>query len=122
MPGAKTYDVQIDDDAAFVGAPNPVATPTTATRRPTLRSGPRPTGACGASPRRSALAVLGAPVVPNGVERDQSPATRPPVAREHHRLTVEEVVLDWAPLRGASAYELQISPDQYFNAPIGGTS
>ena len=27
MPGAKTYDVQIDDDAAFVGAPNPVATP-----------------------------------------------------------------------------------------------
>ncbi len=30
-------------------------------------------------------------------------------------------VLDWAPLRGASAYELQISPDQFFNAPIGGT-
>ena len=27
MPGAKTYEVQIDDDPAFVGAPNPVATP-----------------------------------------------------------------------------------------------
>ena len=48
--------------------------------------------------------------------------------RPGHRLpanttasTVEEVVLYWAPLRGASADELQISPDQYFNAPIGGT-
>ena len=35
--------------------------------------------------------------------------------------TIEEIGLDWAPLRGASAYELQISPDQFFNAPIGGT-
>ena len=35
--------------------------------------------------------------------------------------TIEEVVLDWKPLAGASAYQLQISPDEFFNAPIGGT-
>ena len=30
-------------------------------------------------------------------------------------------MLDWQPVIGASAYELQISPDDQFNAPIGGT-
>ena len=52
------------------------------------------------------------------VSSDRGRPGRPPTPPS---TTVEEVVLDWAPLRGASAYELQISPDQYFNAPIGGT-
>ncbi len=67
--------------------PTPSPPPTTATRRPCLPSAPRPTGACGPSRlERSALAVLGAPVVHDGVERDRLQRPGHPVAREHHRL------------------------------------
>ena len=122
MPGAKTYEVQIDDDRRLRRRPQP--------RRHAqqqLHPSPPPLGTTSYW-RVRAKSASG---VPSQYSAPQSytmvwnetvssdPATRSPANTTAS--TVEEVVLDWAPLRGASAYELQISPDQYFNAPIGGT-
>ena len=122
MPGAKTYDVQIDDDAAFVGAPNPVSTTNNSY---TPENPPFGTTFYWRVRGKSAQNVptqYSAPQSFRMVWTDQvSSAANERTPANSSSTSVEEIVLDWAPLRGASAYELQISPDQYFNAPIGGT-
>ena len=122
MPGAKTYEVQIDDDAAFVGAPNPVATPNNSYTPALPPLGTTSYWRVRAKSSSGVPSQYSAPQSYTMVWNEtvsSDPATRSPANTTAS--TVEEVVLDWAPLRGASAYELQISPDQYFNAPIGGT-
>jgi hypothetical protein len=118
MAGAKSYDVQIDDDALFVGAASPVSTTNASytPANPPLNTafywrvrGKSSSGVPSqySAPRSYRMTWTGRPV-------QTAPAnTNSP--------TIEEIVLDWKPLTGASAYELQISPDKEFNAPIGGT-
>lgn len=122
MPGAKTYEVQIDDDPAFVGAANPVATPNNSYTPALPPLGTTSYWRVRAKSSSGVPSQYSAPQSYTMVWNEtvsSDPATRSPA--NTNASTVEEVVLDWAPLRGASAYELQISPDQYFNAPIGGT-
>lgn len=122
LPGATSYEVQIDDDEAFVGAANPVST-TNSSYTPAI-----PPFGTSVYWRVRAKSAQGIPtqysvprsyrvVWPEKVSSD--PTKRFPANTTSP--TVEEVVLNWEPLAGASAYELQISPDQFFNAPIGGT-
>ena len=118
MAGAKSYDVQIDDDALFVGAASPVSTnnasytPANPPLNTTFYWRVRGKSSSGvpsqySAPRSYRMTWTGRPV-------QTAPAnTNSP--------TIEEIALDWQPLAGASAYELQISPDKEFNAPIGGT-
>ena len=122
LAGAKTYEVQIDDDPGFVGAPAPVSTTNTSltplippfgtTVYWRVRAKSAQAVPTQYSPARSYRVTW--PNQISSAPADRSPAnvTLP---------TIEEVVLDWAPLPGASAYQLQISPDEFFNAPIGGT-
>ncbi|MDR6862235.1 cell wall-binding repeat-containing protein [Phycicoccus sp. 3266] len=118
LPGAKTYEVQVDDDAAFVGAPAPVSTTNTAYTpdNPSFNTDVfwrvRAKSAQGVATDWSAVRSY----------RMTWPTTQVPTLVSPADLAnVEEVTLDWAPLKGANSYELQISPDQFFNNPIGGT-
>lgn len=122
LPGAKTYEVQIDDDSAFVGAPAPVSTNNNSY---TPLNPPFGTTYYWRVRGKSAQGVPTQYSVPQSYTMTW-PATVSSAAGERSPAntstsTVEEIVLDWKPLDGASAYELQISPDEFFNAPIGGT-
>ncbi|WP_286168424.1 cell wall-binding repeat-containing protein [Phycicoccus sp. SLBN-51] len=122
LPGAKTYEVQIDDDSAFVGAPAPV---TTNNNSYTPLNPPLGTTYYWRVRGKSAQGVPTQYSVPQSytmtwpAKVSSAPGDRSPANTSTS--TVEEIVLDWKPLAGASAYELQISPDEFFNAPIGGT-
>ncbi|NMM35155.1 MAG: hypothetical protein HHJ13_14405, partial [Phycicoccus sp.] len=119
MAGAKTYEVQIDDDVNFVGAPAAVSTNNTRyvpTSPPTFNTiffwHVRGVSAQGVPTQWS---------VPRS--NQMTWASLPPVLLSPpstNTVTIEEIVLDWQPVIGASAYELQISLDNQFNAPIGG--
>ena len=114
-PAAKTYEVQIDDDPAFVGAPAPVSTSNTSYTPVTPPFGtPSSTGACAAKLLAGRPdAVLRPALLLDGVEGHQRPAQRRPAEAVSPlttaATTIEEVVLDWNPLRGASCLR---APDQ----------
>lgn len=118
IANAKTYEIQIDDDPLFVGAPAPTSTANTT------------------------FVPLAPPVFGttfywrvraksnNSVYSDWSPAssysmawspsvqvtlTSPPSTNVS---SVEHVVLAWQALPGAAYYQVQISPDVNFNNPI----
>lgn len=120
MAGVKTYEVQIDDDALFVGAPLPFATNNTRY----VPISPPPFN----MPFYWHVRGVSAQGVPTQWSEPQSYqmtwANLPPILTappSTNTDTIEEIVLDWQPVIGASAYQLQISPDDQFNAPIGGT-
>jgi hypothetical protein len=126
MPGIKSYDVQIDDDAGFVGAANPVSTSNTSytpTNPPfgtTYFWRVRGKSAQGvptqfSDPRSYSMEW----VEPSDTVNGAKPVLVSPANTTAS--SIEQIELNWQPLRGASAYELQISPDEFFNSPIGGT-
>jgi hypothetical protein len=118
LAGIKTYEVQVDDDAAFVGAAAPISTtntsftPSNPPFNTTWYWRVRGKSSQGVATGWSAVWSYGMTW-----PTTQKPTLTSPAAGA----SVEEVNLDWAPLVGANSYELQISPDQFFNAPIGGT-
>jgi len=120
LAGAKTYEVQIDDDASFVGTPAPVSTNNTR-YAPTS---PPPFNTTFYWHVRG-VSAQGVPTQWSAARSYQMTwANLPPVLTgppSTNTDTLEEIVLDWEPVIGASAYQLQISPDDQFNAPIGGT-
>lgn len=118
MPGIKTYEVQIDDDALFVGAPTPTSTNNTSFTPP---NPPLRTTFYWHVRGKSSQSVptQWSDTRSFSMTWDSVPTLSTP---ENVALpTIEEVVLVWAALPGASGYQLQISPDVEFNAPIGGT-
>jgi hypothetical protein len=126
MAGAKTYEIQVDTDVNFVGAAAPVSTNNSRyapTSPPPFDTNffwhVRGLSAQGvptqwSEPWSYQMTWAGPP--PDLV----TPPDANPIAPEL-RESIEEIVLDWDPVAGASAYEVQISPDDQFNAPIGGT-
>ena len=124
MAGAMTYEVQVDDDVNFVGALPavstkntryvPISPPTFNTiffwhvRGVSAQSVPTEWS----EPRSNQMTWANLPPL----------LVSPPSTKiVHIEDTIEEIVLDWQPVIGASAYQLEISPDDQFNAPIGGT-
>lgn len=118
LAGAKTYEVQIDDDSAFVGAPAPVSTTNTAY---TPDNPPFNTDVFWRVRAKSAQGVATGWSAVRSYRMTWPTDKVPSLVAPADNANVEEVALDWAPLKGANAYELQISPDQFFNNPIGGT-
>ncbi|MFQ6172861.1 cell wall-binding repeat-containing protein [Oryzobacter sp. R7] len=122
LAGARTYEVQIDDDPGFVGAAGAVSTTNTSytpvmppfgtTAYWRVRAKSTQGVPTQYSDARSYRVVWPTPISSAPADRSPANTTSP---------TVEEVVLDWKPLAGASSYQLQISPDEFFNNPIGGT-
>ena len=126
MPGAKSYELQIDDDEAFVGASAPVSTSNTSYTPTNPPFGTTYYWRVRAKSSQGVPTQYSSPSSYSMVWREPSDpdnGARPVLLSPANTTTtsVEEIVLDWTPLRGASSYDLQISPDQFFNAPIGGT-
>jgi len=117
FPGAKGYEVQIGTDSLFTGAPAPVAVSTTT-------YAPLTPPAFGTEFWWRVRAKSG-----NNVYSDWSVATpytmkwnptpvQPVSPPSTNSPSIEEVVLTWGPVAGASYYELQVSPDANFNNPV----
>ncbi len=117
LAGAKGYEIQIDDDALFVGAPAPIAT-TNLSYAPTTppvfgntfwwrvrAKSSTSVYSQWSTPRSYSMAWGAVPVT-----LVSPPSTNTP--------SIEEVTLDWAPMAGAAYYEIQVSPDANFNNPV----
>ena len=118
LAGIKTYEVQVDDDAAFVGAPAPISTTNTSF---TPSNPPFNTTWYWRVRGKSSTGVATDWSSVWSYSMTWPSAQMPALTSPADGANVEEINLDWAPLVGANSYELQISPDQFFNAPIGGT-
>ncbi|MDU0312317.1 hypothetical protein RKE38_01360 [Phycicoccus sp. M110.8] len=117
MPGAKGYEIQIDDDSLFVGAPAPVATTN-------LSYAPTSPPVFGTTywwrvRSKSNSNVYSQWSTPRSYQMSWSPTpvtlTSPPSTNSP---TIEHVELDWEPMAGAAYYEVQVSPDANFNNPV----
>ena len=116
--GAKTYELQVDDDPAFIGAAAAISTPNTSyspTNSPAFD-----TPVYWRVRAKSANNVYSQWSEPFTYTITWDPATTvtlvgPPSSNS---VPVEKVVLTWEPVRGAAFYQLDLSPDQNFNSPI----
>lgn len=114
VAGAASYTVQVDETDDFI---SPVTTATT--RTTSYVAGPLPKG----SYYWRVRATRG-----NGVESafsgpvsfgvDELPPVTVTSPADDPDLEIEDVVLDWLPVEGASFYELQVSTDQDFNTLV----
>lgn len=116
--GAKTYELQVDDDPAFIGAPAAVVTPNTSYSP--LNPPSFDTLVYWRVRGKSANNVYSQWSTANTYTMRWDPATTmtlvsPPSS---NGAPIEKVVLSWAPVRGAAFYQLDLSPDENFNNPI----
>ena len=116
--GAKTYELQVDDDPAFIGAPAVVVTPNTSyspLNPPSFDS-----TVYWRVRAKSANNVYSQWSIASTYTMRWDPATSmtlvsPPPSND---VPIEKIVLSWQPVRGAAFYQLDLSPDQNFNNPV----
>ena len=118
MAGAKSYEIQIDDDPAFVGAANPIAVNATSysPTSPPAFDTPiwwrvRAKSSTGVYSQWSDPWTFQVQWDPSATVELVSPPTT-------NAVPIEQVVLSWTPLPGSAFYQLDLSPDQNFNNPI----
>ncbi|MGL5865963.1 MAG: hypothetical protein ACRCYX_08840 [Dermatophilaceae bacterium] len=118
VTGAKTYEIQVDDDGGFVGSAAPVSTATTSysPAKPPAFDTP----VYWRVRAKSANNVYSPWSDPARYTISWDDTTKIDLVRPASTTSVpvEEVVLEWKPVRGAAFYQLDLSPDQNFNRPI----
>ncbi len=118
LAGAKSYEIQIDDDPGFVGAASPItvnATSYSPTSPPAFN-----TPVWWRVRAKSSTGVYSQWSDPWTFQVTWDASARvdlmsPPPT---NAVPIEKVVLSWNPLPGSAFYQLDLSPDQNFNNPI----
>lgn len=112
VPGAKSYSVEIDDAPDFIGATKLTTNTLSIVPSSPLSMGTwfwrvTATDASGqlSAPSEPSSFTIRALPAPELVSPDDSPDEK-----------VEDVVLDWAPVKGAKTYQLQVSVNDGFEA------
>ena len=116
--GAKTYELQVDDDAAFIGAPAAVVTPNTSYSPLNPPSFDTPVFWRVRAKSANNVYSQWSDAYTYTMTWDPTVSMTLMSPPSSNGVPIEKVVLSWAPVRGAAFYQLDLSPDQNFNAPI----
>ena len=118
VAGAKTYELQVDDDEAFIGAAAPMSTTNTSYSPLTMPAFDTPV--FWRVRARSSNNVYSQWSDPFDYTIAWSDSTTVELVgpASTNAVPIEKVVLAWKPIPGAAYYQLDLSPDQNFNAPI----